>query len=242
MSSLHEKMMFLVEKAGIEGLVSNVPFKEEQFSELVKLRQLSILQASYKTHATEKNLPILSRENFTKSLVNIAYSYAGIDKHRQKKHTYEFFRDNIAVYDGNNIQFTEHKINPENMLKAFSVERIYDERFYKLEGMDTFAIFRDVRKKQSEKEALEQQHKLLQNDLLQLGLANTQQLNIINPQIMELLSVQQKLIQQALEQQKLTLLNMHPELMQQIEKPKQKLEDREIQLLLEQKSNSYQRR
>lgn len=128
------------------------------------------------------------------------------------------------------------------MLKAFSVERIYDERFYKLEGMDTFAIFRDVRKKQSEKEALEQQHKLLQNDLLQLGLANTQQLNIINPQIMELLSVQQKLIQQALEQQKLTLLNMHPELMQQIEKPKQKLEDREIQLLLEQKSNSYQRR
>lgn len=242
MSSLHEKMMFLVEKAGIEGLVSNVPFKEEQFSELVKLRQLSILQASYETHATEKNLPILSRENFTKSLVNIAYSYAGIDKHRQKKHTYEFFRDNIAVYDGNNIQFTEHKINPENMLKAFSVERIYDERFYKLEGMDTFAIFRDVRKKQSEKEALEQQHKLLQNDLLQLGLANTQQLNIINPQIMELLSVQQKLIQQALEQQKLTLLNIHPELMQQIEKPKQKLEDREIQLLLEQKSNSYQRR
>ena len=242
MSSLHEKMMFLVEKAGIEGLVSNVPFKEEQFSELVKLRQLSILQASYETHATEKNLPILSRENFTKSLVNIAYSYAGIDKHRQKKHTYEFFRDNIAVYDGNNIQFTEHKIDPENMLKAFSVERIYDERFYKLEGMDTFAIFRDVRKKQSEKEALEQQHKLLQNDLLQLGLANTQQLNIINPQIMELLSVQQKLIQQALEQQKLTLLNMHPELMQQIEKPKQNLEDREIQLLLEQKSNSYQRR
>lgn len=241
MSLLHEKMMSLVEKAGIEGLISNVPFKEEQFSELVKLRQLSILQASYEPQATEKNLPILSRENFTKSLVNIAYSYAGIDKHRQKKHTYEFFRDNIAVYDGNNIQFAENKIDPENMLKAFSVERIYNERFYKLEGMDTFAIFRDVRKKQSEKEALEQQHKLLQNDLLQLGLANTQQLNIINPQIMELLSVQQKLIQQALEQQKLTLLTMHPELMQQIEKPKQKLEDHEIQLLLEQKSNSYQR-
>ena len=39
---LHDEMMFLVDKAGRTGLSSNVPFSEAQFSELVKLRQLSI--------------------------------------------------------------------------------------------------------------------------------------------------------------------------------------------------------
>ena len=212
---IHDKMMLLVEKAGRDGLSSNVPFSEAQFSELVKLRQLSILQSAYRTHATEINLPVLAREDFTKDLVDIAYSYAGINKHRQKKHSYEFFRDNIAVYDGNHLEFTSGQIDPENMLHAFSTERIYAQRSYKLEGLDTFAIFRDVKKKHEEQAALEQQHRLFQNDLIELGLAERPQLNIINPQIMELLKIQQQLIQQALEQQKLSLLSAHPELMTQ---------------------------
>ena len=69
---LHNKMMEMVDKAGRKGLSSNVPFKEEQFSELVKLRQLSILQSAYQPQATEVNLPILAREDFTKDLVAIA--------------------------------------------------------------------------------------------------------------------------------------------------------------------------
>ncbi len=239
---LHDKMMSMVEKAGLDGISSNVPFKEEQFWELVKLRQFSILQAAYETRASEINLPVLAREGFTKSLVNIAYSYAGIDKHRQKKHSYEFFRDNIAVYDGNHIHFTENTLDPENMLRAFSRERIYNERFYQLEGMDTFAIFRDVKRKHQEQEALSQQHRLFRNDLMQLGLADNMALNVVNPQIMELLKVQQQLIQQALEQQKLTMLNTHPELLAQITPSHQKqLDDGEIRLLLEQKSNNRER-
>ena len=128
------------------------------------------------------------------------------------------------------------------MLRAFSLERIYNERFYQLEGMDTFAIFRDVKRKHQEQEALSQQHRLFQNDLMQLGLADNMALNVVNPQIMELLKVQQQLIQQALEQQKLTMLNPHPELLAQITPPHQKqLDDGEIQLLLEQKSNNRER-
>lgn len=64
---LHDKMMSMVEKAGLDGISSNVPFKEEQFGELVKLRQFSILQAAYETQASEINLPVLAREGFTKA-------------------------------------------------------------------------------------------------------------------------------------------------------------------------------
>ncbi len=241
--NLHEKMMEMVEKAGRTGLSSNVPFREEQFSELVKLRQLSILQAAYETHSTEINLPVVAREEFTKSLVNIAYSYAGIDKHRQKRHSYEFFRDNIAVYDGNHLHFAENQINPETMLLAFSPERIYNERFYKLDGMDTFAIFRDVKKKHQEKESLNLSHQMLRDDLLSLGLASGQQASLLNPEIMELLRMQQQLLQTAIEQQKLTMLNAHPELLQQIgsPKPQKQLEDNSIQLLIEHKLNEKTR-
>ena len=244
---LHDEMMFLVDKAGRTGLTSNVPFNEAQFSELVKLRQLSILQSAYQPHANEKNLPVLSREDFTKDLVDIAYSYAGINKYRQKKHTYEYFRDNIMVYDGNELHFKQPEIDPENMLYAFSVERIYNQRNYKIEGMDTFAIFRDVKQKHLAQEAMEQQHAAFQNDLLQLGLNTNQSSELLNPQIMELLKIQNQLIQQALEQQKLSLLQANPELLKQINfnqgaKQAQTPQiDSNVQLMIESKINERSR-
>ena len=246
---LHDKMMQMVDKAGRDGLSSNVPFKEEQFAELVKLRQLSILQAAYQPHANEKNLPILSREGFTKDLVDIAYSYAGINKYRQKKHTYEYFRDNIMIYDSNNIHFNIPHIDPENMLHAFSAERIYNQRNYKIEGMGTFEIFRDVKKRHMEKEAFEQQHQAFQNDLARLGLQTTESIQLLNPQIMELLQMQNKLIEQALEQQKLSLLQANPELMKQINfsgGSKQVVRERPqidttLQLMIEDKLNDRRR-
>lgn len=236
-ANLHIKMMQMVEKAGREGLSSNVPFKPEQFNELVKLRQLSILQASYEKHATEVNLPIVSREHFTQSLVNIAYSYAGIDKHRHKRHSLEFFRDNIAVYDGNHLHFNPQHVNAETMLYAFSKDRVYQERFYKLDGMDTFAIFRDVKKRHQEKTAINMQHKLFQNDLMQLGLANQPQMNLLNPEIMELMRMQQHLLEQALEQQKLTLLQANPELLKSLSSKNFEDEDTSVRLAIEQKLN-----
>ena len=244
---LHDEMMFLVDKAGRTGLSSNVPFSEAQFSELVKLRQLSILQSAYQPHANEKNLPVLSREDFTKDLVDIAYSYAGINKYRQKKHTYEYFRDNIMIYDGNELHFKQPEIDPENMLYAFSVERIYNQRNYKIEGMDTFAIFRDVKQKHLAQEAMEQQHAAFQNDLLQLGLNTNQSSELLNPQIMELLKIQNQLIQQALEQQKLSLLQANPELLKQINfnqgaKQAQTPQiDSNVQLMIESKINERSR-
>lgn len=239
-NKLHDKMMEMVDRAGRTGLSSNVPFKEEQFSELVKLRQLSILQSAYQPQATEINLPILAREDFTKDLVAIAYSYAGINKHRQKKHSYEYFRDNIALYDGNHIHFNQPAIDPENMLYAFSPQRIYAQRGYKLEGMDTFAIFRDVKKKHAEQEAQAQQRELFTKDLLQLGfMGNTPEL--LNAQVLELLKIQNQLIQQSLEQQKLAILNQHPELLQQVVKNNAPQIDNNVMLQISSKLNERER-
>ena len=42
---LHNKMMEMVDKAGRKGLSSNVPFKEEQFSELVNCASYQFCKA-----------------------------------------------------------------------------------------------------------------------------------------------------------------------------------------------------
>ena len=167
----------------------------------------------------------------------IAQQRGNCNHHRRAEYAYE---PRPPLYDGNHIHFNQPAIDPENMLYAFSPQRIYAQRGYKLEGMDTFAIFRDVKKKHAEQEAQAQQRELFTKDLLQLGfMGNTPEL--LNAQVLELLKIQNQLIQQSLEQQKLAMLNQHPELLQQVVKNNAPQIDNKVMLQISSKLNERER-